>query len=150
MKRLSKRLIAYLLLAALLVFWAPRAFPTRDQVRQQTAKSGAEQHKNKDASRYSHQVEDFPAARKVNPGNTDRKQEVVVGVAGGKLDLAAKTDNLLAQWIAREQEVKSSESATSSKDDDDQTGEGSERVVQSTAASERVTRHSAHLHTLGH
>ncbi|KAL8673772.1 MAG: hypothetical protein Q9168_001833 [Polycauliona sp. 1 TL-2023] len=52
-------------------------------------------------SRYSHQVENVPAPpQKASVGGFDGKDKIDVG--GKKMDLEAKTDNLLAEWISKE------------------------------------------------
>ncbi|KAL8731789.1 MAG: hypothetical protein Q9166_003236 [cf. Caloplaca sp. 2 TL-2023] len=128
-RRLSKRLIAYLLLAALLVFWARRTLPSRRIWAESTLRSGNERSeqpasavKNGDASRYSHWVENVPAPPKANTGETNLKDKFV-GRVGSRADLEAKTDNMLAQWIAREQEASNSED--SQNQDEHRPGDGS-------------------------
>ncbi|KAI4225407.1 MAG: hypothetical protein L6R40_008370 [Gallowayella cf. fulva] len=151
MRRLSKRLVAYILLAALLLLWTRRALPTwesrdrtgphspQDKSQEQGSTTG-----NKDSSRYPHQVENFPAGGQAKSENTVGKDKII-GATGAKLDLAGKTDNLLAQWIAQEQGVKGS--------GNHHLGDASEEAMGKPAASQEListTQHLPHRHVQGH
>lgn len=108
MRRLSRKLVAYLVFAALLVFWARRALPTGGWYGRATGKGSPAEPatfpKLEDPSRYSHHVENVPAPKIASTGNTNWKDKTLE-VGGGRTDLAAKTDNLLAQWISKEKEA---------------------------------------------
>ena len=140
MRRLSRRLVAYLVSAALLVVWARRALPTGrlwKTVAQPIAKGSSEDPatfpKLQFATRYSHQVENVPAPKKIEMGNTNAKDKTLKTV-GSKMDLEAKTDSLLAQWISKEKEASDQQGISTS--DDNHAKSGTKMVVGNSGAQE--------------
>lgn len=139
MRRLPKRLIVYLVFAALLVFGARRALPTQGLWGRATGQGSPAEPATfpqlGDPSRYSHQVENVPAPKIATMGNTDRK-DMTVEVGGGRMDLAAGTDNLLAQWISKEREA--SDSQDRSTPVNHQAEDGSEGAAGIPGASQEI------------
>lgn len=140
MRGISRRFVVYLVSAALLVVWARRALPTGrlwKTVAQPIAKGSSEDPamfpKLEFPTRYSHQVENVPAPKKIKTGNTNSKHKSLETV-GSKTDLEAKTDSLLAQWISKEKEASDQQGTLTS--DHNHAKSGSKMVAGNTPAQE--------------
>ncbi|KAI4225661.1 MAG: hypothetical protein L6R36_003741 [Xanthoria steineri] len=139
MRRLPRRLVVCLVFTALLVFGVRRALPTQGlwgrATGQESPAEPATFPQLGDPARYSHQVENVPAPKIATMGNTNRKDKTLE-VGGGRMDLAAGTDNLLAQWISKEREA--SDSQDRSTPVNHQAEDGSEGAAVNPGASQET------------